>query len=124
LIDLAPLEGPAMTIPWVTDDNFDAFFLAKTYSVLLFDAPWDVGPGAQIRPRFESAAQTWGGSVNFGRVDCDAQPRLVRSIPICNVPTVAYYKRARLVAALVSASQDVSARVGALIEGRPDRLPR
>jgi len=49
LIDLAPLEGPAMTIPWVTDANEESFLLEKPYSVLLFDAP-QAGPAPPLQP--------------------------------------------------------------------------
>jgi hypothetical protein len=40
------------------------------------------------------------------------------SIPILNVPTVAYYKGGRLVAALISAMQDVTARIQAMLDGK------
>ena len=55
--------------------------------------------------------------VNFGEVDCDEEPSLATSIPVLNVPTVAYYCGGRLFAAQISATQNVAARTQAMLDG-------
>ncbi len=107
-----------MEIRRVSDEGYESFLREKEYAVILFDATGDVGPGLLIRPRFERAARAFADRVNFGEVDCDEQSRVVTSIPVLNVPTVAYYKGGRLIAALVSAVQDVNARTGAMLDGK------
>jgi thioredoxin-like negative regulator of GroEL len=106
-----------MAIRRVSEDDYESFLLEKEFAVVLFDAPWDVGPGASIRPPFEAAAEAFSSRVNFGEVNCDEFDR-VKSVPIVNVPTVAYYKGGRLIAAPVGASQDVTARTRAMLEGK------
>jgi thioredoxin 1 len=107
-----------MEIHRVSEDEYESFLREKEYAVVLFDAPWDVGPGALIRPRFEKAAKAFHGRVNFGEVNCDELVRVARSIRLANVPTVAYYKDGQLLAALVSAQQDVTARTRAMLDGK------
>jgi len=107
-----------MEIRRVSDDEYESFLQETEYAVILFDAPWDVGPGALIRPRFEKAARAFHGRVNFGEVDCDGAARAARSLGLANVPTVAYYKGGRLLAALVGARQNVAARTRAILDGR------
>ena len=106
-----------MEIRRVSEDDYESFLREKEYAVVLFDAPWDLGPGALIRPLFEKAAGAFGGRVNFGEVNTDEFMR-VRSIPVLNVPTVAYYNAGQLIAALVGAQQDVTARTQAMLDGK------
>ena len=58
-----------MEIRRVSEDDYESFLREKEYAVVLFDAPWDLGPGALIRPLFEKAAGAFGGRVNFGEVN-------------------------------------------------------
>jgi len=102
----------------VSEEAYELFLRQKEFAVILFDAPWDVGPGAMIRPRFEKAARAFSDRVNFGEVNFDELDRVVKSVGLANVPTVAYYKDGRLIAALVSATQDVTARTQALLDGK------
>ena len=105
-----------MEICRISENEFEPFLQEKEYTVVLFDAPWDVGPGAIIRPLFEKAAGALNSQVNFGEVNCDEFSR-VKSIPILNVPTVAYYKGRQLIAALIGAQQDVTRRTQAMLDG-------
>lgn len=107
-----------MEIRNLSDDEYESFLLEKEYAVVLFDAPWDVGGGAAIRPRFERAASAFADRVNFGEVNCDEQIRVPGTIKIVNVPTVAYYKGGVLVAALIGYAQDVTGRTEAMLNGR------
>ena len=54
-----------------------------------------------------NADQVLAGRVNFGEVDCDNDPELAKSIPILNVPSVAYYWDGKLVGTLIGANQNV-----------------
>ncbi|OJW07439.1 MAG: hypothetical protein BGO49_26090 [Planctomycetales bacterium 71-10] len=105
-----------MAIHEVSTAEYDSFLRERDYAVILYDAPWDVGPGALIRPLFEEAAAALGGRVNFGAVDVDVfGPEA--GLPVANVPTVGYFKGGRLVAALIG-PQDVAARTRAMLEGK------
>ena len=55
----------------------------------------------------EEAEQALREQVNFGEVDCDLAPELAKSVPVLNVPSVAYYHKGVLIAALVGTEQDV-----------------
>jgi len=55
--------------------------------------------------------------VNFGEVGCDSNPELAKSIPILNVPSVAYYRDGKLVPALISASQNVRLHLEYILRG-------
>jgi len=101
----------------VTAESYSRFLIAKPYAVILFDAAWDVGPGAEIRRSFESAAAAIAEHANFGEVNVDDELCLARQIPIINVPTVAYYRDGQLIKALIGANQDVAGRLSALIDG-------
>ena len=35
-----------MEIRRVSEDEYESFLREKAYTVILFDAPWDIGPGA------------------------------------------------------------------------------
>ena len=107
-----------MEIRSVSEDEYESFLREKEYTVVLFDAPWDVGPGALIRPPFEKAARAFGGRVNFGEVNTDEFTRVPKSISVANVPTVAYFRGGQLVAAMVGAQQDVAARTQAMMDGK------
>ncbi len=107
-----------MEIRSVSEVGYESFLREKEYAVILFDASWDVGPGAMIRPRFERAAQAFTDRVNFGEANCDELVRLATLIRLENVPAVAYYKVGRLIAVLIGGLQDVTARTRAMLEGR------
>lgn len=103
----------------LSDDEYESFLSEKKFAVILFDAPWDVGPGAEIRPRFEKAVALFGERVNFGEINVDESARVAKSIPIVSIPNVAYFKNGRLIAALVGENQDVAARTQAVLDGAP-----
>jgi thioredoxin-like negative regulator of GroEL len=58
-----------------------------------------------------ATAKEFPTGVNFGEVDCDADGELAKSIPVLNVPLVAYYRRGQLVAALIGNEQNVLERL-------------
>jgi len=103
----------------VSGQEYEAFLAERIWAVVLFDAPWDIGPGAMIRPRFERAQRAFGKQASFAQVNCDEEHDLARTLGLLNLPTVAYYRSGVLVAALIGAQQDVRARTSALIYEEP-----
>lgn len=67
----------------------------------------------------EEAAALFANAANFGEVDCDEEPALASSIPVLNVPCVAYYRNGVLVAALISMNQDVCGRLSRVLRDEP-----
>lgn len=61
--------------------------------------------------------QALADRVNFGEVDCDSDPELAKSIPILNVPAVAYYQGGKLVGAVIGPGQNVQLRLKRLLHG-------
>jgi thioredoxin-like negative regulator of GroEL len=107
-----------MEIRKVSGDDYETFLRERQYAVVLFGAPWDVGPGAMIRPRFEKAARIFTDRVNFGEVNCDEFVRVATSLRLANVPGMAYYKNGQPIAVLIGGLQDVAARTQALLNGQ------
>lgn len=110
--------GARRVIRRVSEGEYESFLREKEYAVVLFDEPWDDGPGAMIRPRFEEAAKAFNARVSFGEVNCDEFARVARSIQLANVPTVAYYEGSRSIVALIGGRQDVTARPRAMLDGK------
>lgn len=112
-----------MEIPRLTEDVYECFVREWGHAVILFDAPWDVGPGRTMRPLFLEAARTYGDRVGFGEVNVDEFVRRPGGVAIANVPVVVYYRRGKVVAEMVGAGQDVSGWTQALLDGEPIRWP-
>jgi thioredoxin-like negative regulator of GroEL len=79
----------------------------KPAAAIHFDAEWDAKYRAVTRSAMAEAEQFLADRVNFGEVDCDTDLELAKSIPILNVPSVAYYRDGKLVAALIGAGQNL-----------------
>jgi len=78
-----------------------ALFLAeKAAAAIHFDANWDARYRAVTRTAMADAEHLLADRANFGEVGCDNYPELAKSIPILNVPSVAYYRDGKLVGAL------------------------
>jgi len=97
--------------------DFQSFVEAKQAAAMHFDAEWDVAPRLVLRRRMLEAEEALADDVNFGEVDCDSDIALADSIPIRNVPTVAYYLNGKLIAALVGGEQNIRVRVERLLRG-------
>jgi thioredoxin-like negative regulator of GroEL len=100
----------------LTSEDVPAFIAAKPAAALHFDADWDKGREPVRRSMLEAEA-VLGERVNFAEIDCDASVALSKSIPVLNVPLVAYYRDGKLVAALIGADQNVRARVERVLRG-------
>lgn len=103
----------------LTSSDFDFFITAKPAAVILFDAEWDVEYRPIARKRMLQAQELLGQSASFGEADCDSHPELVKSIPVMNVPLVAYFRNGKLVAALIGVHQNVKARLERVLRGEP-----
>jgi hypothetical protein len=98
-------------------DDIPAFLAAKPAAAVHFDADWDVGYRQRVRQSMVEAEAALGTQVNFAEVNCDAPVIYLKSVPIGNVPTVAYYREGKLVGALVGADQNVRARLERMLRG-------
>jgi thioredoxin-like negative regulator of GroEL len=105
----------------VTQTDIAVFVAEKPAAAIHFDANWDAKYRAVIRSAMVDAEQALADRVNFGEVDCDRDPELAKSIPILNVPSVAYYRGGKLVGALIGAGQDVRVHLERVLRGDPIR---
>ena len=101
----------------LTGEEVPAFVAAKPVAVLHFDAEWDAKYREQTRRSMLEAEAALGDRANFAEIDIDANVELAGSIPVLNVPLVAYYRDGQLVAALIGAGQNVRARVERVLRG-------
>ena len=98
-----------------------SFVTEKPAAAIHFDANWDAQYRAATRNAIADAEQALADRVNFGEVDCDSDPELAKSIPILNVPAVAYYSGGKLVGALIGAGQNVRLQLERALRGYPIR---
>jgi len=105
----------------LTQADIASFLGEKRVAAIHFDANWDAKYRAVTRSAMANAEQVLAGCVSFGEVDCDSDPELAKSIPILNIPSVAYYREGKLVGALISASQNVRLHLERVLRGDPIR---
>jgi thioredoxin-like negative regulator of GroEL len=101
----------------LTSDELPDFVAAKAAAAIHFDAEWDFHLRDQTRRTMLEAEQALGDRANFGEIDVDKELALAKSIPVCNVPLVAYYRDGELVAALIGTAQNVRARLERVLRG-------
>ena len=101
----------------LTQADIASFLAEKPASAIHFDASWDAKYRAITRSIMADAEQVLAERVNFGEVDCDSEPELAKSIPILNVPSVAYYGDGKLVGALIGANQNVRLHLERVLRG-------
>jgi thioredoxin 1 len=94
--------------------QFESFIAAKSAAAVHFDAEWNT-TRAVTRRQMREAEESLSEQVNFGEVDCDANPELAKSIRLLNIPSVAYYKDGKLIAVIIGAQQNVRARLERLL---------
>ncbi len=101
----------------LTRTEVEAFILAKPAAAIHFDAEWNMNYRTIVRCKMEEAERTLRAQVNFGEVDVDLEPDLAKSVPVLNVPTVAYYRKGTLIAASVGTEQDVGGSLERILRG-------
>lgn len=105
----------------LTQADIASFLAEKPVAAIHFDGHWDAKYRAVTRSAMADAEQVLAGFVNFGEIDCDREHELARSIPILNLPSVAYYRDGKLVGALIGASQNVRLHLERVVRGDPIR---
>jgi len=100
----------------ITAAEYSSFIASKLVVVVHFDAAWNPGR-APTRTRMLEAESQFRDRVGLAEVDVDAESELARSIPVSNISLVAYYRDAKLVAALIGVGQNVAARIDRLLRG-------
>jgi thioredoxin-like negative regulator of GroEL len=98
-------------------EDVQAFIAAKPAAALHFDADWDSQYREQVRRSMLEAEAALGEQASFAEIDCDASAEFSKSVPVLNVPLVAYYHGGKMVAALIGADQNVRARVERVLRG-------
>jgi thioredoxin-like negative regulator of GroEL len=101
----------------LSSEQFKSFVEAKDAAVVHFDAEWDGQYRAVMRRQMRDAERSLSDQVNFGEVDCTSNPELAKSIPILNVPAVAYYADGKLIAVLIGTKQDIRACLERILRG-------
>jgi len=102
----------------LNSEQYASFLAEKPAAAVHFDAVWDK-VGERTRQSMMEAQEAFGQQVSFGEIDTDSNAALCRSIPLANVPLVAYYRDGKLVAALIGADQNVRHRVERVLNGLP-----
>ena len=97
--------------------DIESFVMAKPAAAIHFDADWDKTYRTIVSRKMADAEAVLGRQVNFGEVDCDSNPEVARSIPVLNVPLVAYYRHGKLVASLIGAEQNVQVVLEQVLRG-------
>jgi thioredoxin-like negative regulator of GroEL len=105
----------------LTQADIASFLAEKPAAAIHFDANWDAKYRAVTRSAMTDAEQVFADRANFGEVDCDNDPELAKSIPILNVPSVAYYRDGKRVGASIGAAQNVRLRLARVLRGDPIR---
>ena len=101
----------------LTWTEVQAFIAAKPAAAIHLDAEWDTSYRTIVRRKMKEAEQALGDQVNFGEVDCDLVPELARSVPVLNVPSVAYYRKGKLIVVLAGTEQDVRGGLECILRG-------
>lgn len=107
-----------MDLANLTYRDLQVFLEHHKYAIILFDAAWDIGPGAAIRKSLTEAVELLSEVVCFAQVDVDREPELTRWAGVLNVPAIAYCKDGRIVATLVGCFQNIYKNAISLIEGK------
>jgi thioredoxin-like negative regulator of GroEL len=103
----------------ISSAEVEDFLAAKPLAVLHFDAGWDTRLIDLTRQTMAEAEAALGDKASFAEIDIDANVEFSKSIPVLNVPLIAYFRNGKLLAALVGAGQNVKARLERVLRGEP-----
>ena len=83
------------------DDNFDTEVLNSEIPVVVeFRADW-CAPCRAVSPSIERLANEFGGTVKFGRMDIDANPRVIQEFDAGSIPAIVIFEHGGVVESLV-----------------------
>src|SRR5262245_13250746 len=79
-------------------------------AIVHFDAAWD-GYRLTIARKINEILADPPADVAFAYVDVDEQVEFALSVKVINVPTVAYFRRGKLVGSVIGQGQDISRNI-------------
>lgn len=112
------VSEPAPVVPaprMLTAGEFPVFVASKPVVAIHFDASWNATARHGMRIKMAEARAVFGDQVAIAEVDCDAELELAKSIPVVNVPLVAYYRGGQIFSAVVG-MHDVHANLERLMQ--------
>lgn len=98
----------------VTDATFETDVLNNERPVVVdFWAAW-CGPCRMVAPEIEKLAKKYAGSIDFVKVDVDANPGISQALNIMNIPTIAFFRPGQTPLGVVGAqpAEQLEARFG------------
>ena len=84
--------------------------------VIHLDALWN-GQRIPIENKIQQIVEMNPLDVQFAYVDSDEEQEFARSMELKNVPTVAYFRRGKLIATVIGQGQDVAGNIGKVRDG-------
>jgi len=100
----------------VTKTNLNDFLSRKPYSVIHFDAGWD-GYRFTVTKNIDALIPLLNEEVSFGYVDVDEEQDLAKEIRLLDVPSVAYYQGAKLIATVIGVKQNIEDNIARMKRG-------
>jgi len=100
----------------ITSATLNEFLSRKPFSIIHFDADWDGYKNAVFK-KIDILQSIFNEDVSFGFVDCDKDQELAKTTQILNVPCIAYYRGANLVATVIGMMQDISGNIEKIKRG-------
>lgn len=86
----------------LTDSTFTSFVKENSLAVVDFWAPW-CGPCRFVSPVVEDIAKDYVGTIAFGKLNVDQNPRIANQYGIVSIPTIMVFKNGKRVDQIIGA---------------------